>query len=262
MPILSFDTLDGVPEGLREFAKTDEQSGKVKVNVVAASKIDEFRDNNIKISKERDDLLTALKPYRDLVGEDIDAFRTDLDDARMTRERVKAGELKESRAVEEAVAKRTEEMRKNYEDQLKAQGREMAAWKTKSESSDGLYRQTLVKQAIKDAAIANADVDNRALDDIVSRGMSIFKCDDHGRVQPFNGDAPIYGADGVSPMTTHEWVGKLKETAPYFFKASQGGGASGSSEKGGHNGKTRADLMKMSPRERLAFINNEPGAKL
>lgn len=268
MPVLSFDSLDAVPEGLREVAKTDEASGKVTVNVVAASKIDEFRDNNIKLSQERDGLASQLAPLKGLLGEfDYDAFKADLDDARLTRQRVKDGELKESRGIAEEVQKRTEEMRKSYEDQLQAKGREGAAWKTQAEQRDGQLKQQYVVNAIKDAA-SNSElgVVPSAIADVTHRALAIFKAGDDGKITPYAGDAPIYGADGVSPMSPHEWLEKLRVEAPHFFKGTNGGGSNGGQgEKKIHLGgkMSTQDLANIKdPRQRLAAINGEPGARL
>ena len=58
MPEIVFESLDKVPEGLREHAK--EEEGKVKVNVVPKNKLDEFRETNIKLAQERDSLKSAF----------------------------------------------------------------------------------------------------------------------------------------------------------------------------------------------------------
>jgi hypothetical protein len=45
MPIINFDSLEQVPEGLKEFAKTDDATGKVtKSTWSPSSKLDEFRE--------------------------------------------------------------------------------------------------------------------------------------------------------------------------------------------------------------------------
>lgn len=266
MPILQFDTLDLVPEGLREYAKAVENGdGKVTINVVAASKIDEFRDNNIKLSQERDDLIKKLEPLQKIVGEDPEAFETSLTDLRATKQRVEDGELKEGRALEEALHKRTEEMRKSMEDRLQTEGKEKAAWRQKHDELERRYKQSQVASAVKDAAVSqDSGVVPEAINDITSRALNVFRTDDQGRIMAYAGDAPIYGADGVTPMTPKEWIAKLREEAPYFFKGSNGGGAGGDPNAtktvvGGH---TREKLQAMTAAERLAAANGEAGSKL
>lgn len=257
MPILQFDTLDLVPDGLREHAKQIDGSDKVTVNVVPQAKIDDFRDNNIKLSKERDDLLAQLDPLKAIIGDDAEAFTKSLEELRLTSQRVKDGELKEGRALEEALAKRTDEMRRSYDERLQMEAKEKGAWKGKHDQLDAKFRQSLVMAAVKDACVLeDTGVEPRAIADITQRALSVFVADDHGKITPYSGDAPIYGADGVTPMTPKEWLTKLKEDAPYFFKGTSGGGAGGDTvHKVG--GRTMEQLKSMTAAERLAFANGE-----
>lgn len=262
MPVLSYDTLDMVPEGLREMAKQVDGSDKFQVNVVAAAKIDEFRDNNIKISKERDTLLAEIEPLRALVGEDPTAFGSHVEELRAIAQRVKDGELKEGRALDEALQKRTEEMRKQYDERLQAVGKEKAAWQGRHDELQSRYKQSLVSNAITSAAMAQGSgIDPTALNEIVRSGLDVFKADDGGRLTPFVGEAPLYGADGVTPMTPAEWLKKLREEKPFFFLNSQGGGAGGATTKTVH-GKTGDQLKSMTAAERLAVANGETTARL
>lgn len=258
MPIMNFDTLDACPPELREFAKTVEGSdGKVTVNVVPKTAIDEFRDNNIKLTKERDTLREELDVYKPIVGEDREGFVKSLEELRQTAQRVKDGDLKESRGIEEALHKRTEELRKDYDGRLQAEGKEKALWRHKYDALDGRFKQTLVSSAIKDAVMqADSGAEPRAANDIVTAGLSVFKCDDHGRIIPYEGDAPIYGADGTTPMTPKEWVARLKEEKPFFFKHSNGGGGGGDQAKKVH-GRTPEQVKAMTASERLALANGE-----
>jgi hypothetical protein len=261
MPILSFDSLDAVPDGLREFAK--DADGKITVNVVPEAKLSEFRDNNITVSKERDSFRDQLDVYKKIVGDSPEDFEKDLQDLRLTRDRVAQGDLKESRAVEEAVGKRTEEMRKKYDEELQTKGKETAAWRQRATEAENRYRESLVVQAVKDAANApDSGVDPLATSDIAKRALGIFKVTDDYKLVPMNGDAPIYGSDGVSAMTPKEWLAKLKEEAPYFFKASQGGGSGGETTRKTLMGHTMKDLRAMTSAEKLAIANKEQTAKL
>lgn len=260
MPVLSYDSLESVPEGLRDVAKTHED-GKVTVNVVPESRLSEFRDNNIAVSKERDTLRETLDKYKGIVGDDTAAFEQDLSELRVTRDRVVAGELKEGRQLEEAIGKRTEEMRKKFEEELQTKGRESAAWRQKHEVLDRQHRQTLVTQAIKDAAtLAEAGVEPKAIGDVATRALQVFRVMDDGKIIPMNGDAPIYGTNGVDPMTPLEWLSKLKEEAPYFFKGTHGGGAGGDTTKKNSFGMTHKEFSQMTPSQKLAIANKEPNA--
>lgn len=268
MPNIFYDTLDECPEGLRPFAKNDENSGRVVVNVVPEVKLSEFRDKNIQLSKDNEDLIAKNTVLSSIVGENPDEFKTQLDELRSVNQRVRDGELKEGRQIEEAIAKRTEEMRKGYIDQLSNEAREKNVWKQRAEQENARYKEQVVVSAIRAAcSTPELGVLPNAVDDIVERAKRTFKVSDDGKLTAYNGDAMIYGADGASSVTPAEWVAKLRETQGYFFKGSHGGGA-GSEGGGGRNepkiaGKfSKEQWAKMSPRERLAAANSEPGATL
>jgi hypothetical protein len=262
MPVLNFDSLEQIPEELRGSAKPDTATGKIVLNVVAANKIDEFRDNNIRISKERDELANLLNPLRPVIGDDPAAFLAQLEELNALKQRVENGEIKESKGLDEVVAKRTEEMRKSLTDRIEAQARENGAWKKNYEELDGNYRRSLVTSAIKDVAmLADVGVDPRAMGDLTTKALGVFKVDDEGRIVAMAGDAPLYGPDGVSPMTPKEWLVKLKDEAPYFFKGSTGGGAGGDRTSKVH-GRTHAELKAMTASQRLALVNGEKNARL
>ena len=44
MTVITYESKEAIPEGLAEFAK--EEDGVYSVNVVARTKLEEFRDNN------------------------------------------------------------------------------------------------------------------------------------------------------------------------------------------------------------------------
>ena len=77
MPIVTFETLESVPEGLRESAK-ESDDGKVSIDLVTNSKLQEFRDNNVKLSEERDTLQKQVENFNKIVGDDQDAFTEQL----------------------------------------------------------------------------------------------------------------------------------------------------------------------------------------
>lgn len=101
---------------------------------------------------------------------------------------------------------------------------------------------------------SDSGVEPKAISDITMSALGIFRCDDHGRIIPYEGDAPIYGADGTTPMTPREWIGRLKEEKPYFFKASNGGGAGGDPAKKVLN-RTPEQIKAMTAAQRLELAN-------
>lgn len=262
MPIFTFDSLDVIPESLRNFAKGE--GDKVQINLVPQEKLDEFRDTNINLVKERDELKQRVETLEPIVGEDPAAFTGELTELRATAQRVKDGTLTDSRKIEEEVIRRTEDMKKTLEDQIRAAQKESGLWKTKAGQVEDTYKRTLVSSAIKDAAIdPDAGVLPGAIGDILSRAGGVWRAQDDGRVLAFQGDLQLYGADGGSPLTPKEWLGKLKEEAPWFFKGTHGGGAGGDGGAArGPLGKTAQEMKGMSAQDKLALANGDKGPRL
>ena len=263
MPTIRFDSLDQVPEGLQDIAKSVEgEDSAVTVDVVAKGKLDEFRDNNIELSKERDQMIAKMEQMESLIGDDPEAFKAELDELRQMKERVEAGELKESRALEEAVGKRTEEMRKSFEERQQTVTKELAAWKQKYEALQDSYKKEKVKNELRAAAVDHKEDPNpvglhpQAVDDVIQRGLKVFSVGDDGKITASDGEATIYGADGVTPMTPREWMHKLREEAPYFFEKTSGGEGGGDQPKKVVGNMTREQIAELSASERLELANN------
>lgn len=255
MPVLPFDSLDLVPEELRSGAKPVEGSDdKVTVNVVLNDTLKEFRENNIAISQQRDELQVANSNLFRIVGEDTKAFEDDLMNLRETARRVNDGELKAPTDIEEELAKRSTAMIANYEDQGKKERSETLAWKTKASDIQMRLENTYIDRAVTDAVLnEKSGVRPEAMADILSRARDRFVFEE-GKVIPKNGDATIYGPTGTEPQTPLEWILEtLKPAVPYYFKESSGGGANGGDTLTG--GVSSADLSSMTAKQRLAYAN-------
>lgn len=258
MPKVTFDSLDAVPEGLKDIAK--DEGGKFVVDVVGAAKLAEFRDNNIKIAQERD----ALKAYRDrlapVVGDDIDGFVTSLQEMSGIVTQVKDGKLKGTEAIEAEVNNRVASMKTGFETQLAEANQRLNQAVQVAGAADQRYRRSIVDQAITAAVIdEQSGALPTALPDILARAYNVFQVTDDGKVVAKDGDAIIYGADGASPMTPTEWVtGRLRESASHFFKNSNGGGAAGGGNAGDarYGGMSETDFRKLTPHQKLTLANS------
>lgn len=254
MPDIFFDTLDAVPAELREHAKED--SGKVVVNVVPKVKLDEFRENNIKVSKERDDLTKVVQRVTGLLGEDFDVAENEIKELRTVHRRVKDGQLVENTSLEEALAERTKSMREAYEDQIRNEAKEKKAWQDKAVTTDLRLRRTFIDRAVTDAVLGeDSGAEPKALPDILRNAYDVFQVTEDGKLIAKNGGAVVYGEDGTTPMTPLEWLKKLRSDRPYFFKQSNGGGAGGGDKN--RFGMSEADFAKLTPEQRLRIANGE-----
>lgn len=259
MPDILFSSAEDLPEELRPFAK-EAEGGKIVINLVPNERLKEFRDNNVKIVQERDDLKTRLADIETVLP-NFDKAKTpaELAELRSIQKRVKDGELTESKAIEEALQERTKELRKSLEDQLAARGKALTDAEKARQLAESKIKQQAVKIAMRDAINdPKAGVVPSAVDDIIQRALSTFTVDDEEKLTPKQGGAVLYGADGVTPMSPLEWLGTLKDTSPHLFKQSNGGGTGAAEQK--FNGFSKAEFEKLSPEQKIAAHNeaNKP----
>ena len=247
MPKITFTDRSQVPEGL-DVAEVD---GKFVVEVVNKSKLDEFRDTNINITKERDSLKAYRDSVADIVGDDAAAFKATYTDLAATAQKVKDGTLKGTDAITAEVEARTKSMREDFERQLVSKANEARTATENARSWEDKHKRSLIDSAITKAAInPESGVETTALPDIMTRAYGVFKVQDNGSVVPMDGEAVIYGNDGATPMTPDEWVASLKKQAPHFFKRSAGGGSEGGANKG-LGGMSPEAISKLSPAQKM-----------
>lgn len=260
MPILNYDSIDQVPEGLKEVAKTDEATGKVSVNVVPSTKLDEFRQKNIDLSKQLEAVSPTLARVKEIAGDDLDSFVNDVKGLREIAQRVKDGELKTDDQIEQAVQDRIKVLRDGYEENSKAVNRELAEERKKSESLGEMLNRTRIDREVTAAVIVpESGVRTEALPDVLERAYRQFKVED-GKLVAKNGESVVYGANGADSMTVAEWLVKLRTDAPHYFKGNAGGGASGGKDDkiGGY---TAAQIAAMTPAQKLALANDPKAGK-
>ena len=258
MPNITYESLDEVPEDLRDFVHPLEgDENKLVVNVVPKKRLDEFRTNNTELLNERDHLKAANSRLAGIVGEDIEGFEKKLIDLKTVSQRVKDGDLTESTDVEEAIAKRVSGIVEGYDSQLKKTASEVAVWKETAAKKDAELRRNHIDNEITRAVLdSKSGARPEALHDIKTRAYNVFVVED-GKVIAKKGEATIYSSNGVDPMSPLEWISSpLKEEAGYLFKDSSGGGASGG-DTTNSGGLTAAQLDKMTPLQKITHANKK-----
>lgn len=230
MPDLLYKTLAEVPEELK--AEATQKDGQYVVSVVPKTKLDEFRNNNIALSRERDELKNKVTTYSSLVGEDPEKAKGELNELRTTYQRVKDGSLKGSDAIEAAVKERIKDTETNYQGQLATLGTKLQEKDASVAALADQLNRSLIDRDVTNAVLAgDSGVNPAALPDILTRAYGTFKVV-NGQLVAKSGDAVIYGSDGVTPLKPKEWLAKVLKDSPYLGKQSAGGGANG----GGNGG--------------------------
>lgn len=191
--------------------------------VVGKDKLDEFRNNNVKLLKD-------LEKFKDV---DLAKYQELLALAKKQEEKklIDAGE------IDKVVEQRVGEMKSTYENQIK----------TLTEQNSVAQRQLeslLIDNAVRDAAVKSG-VQPTAVDDVLLRAKATFKIKDGNAVPVDAQGNVVYGKDGTSPMSVVDWTTGLKKQAPHLFQGSQGGGAQGS-------GKGNVDTSKLTSAQKIA----------
>ena len=182
---------------------------------VEKAKLDEFRNHNIALTKERDDLKARFD------GINPDEVRALADEKRKLEEaaQLKAGE------VEKVIEARTKAARTELDKQLSTVTGERDALNARLVAIQ--IDQGVITVASKRGLRASA------MPDITARARGVFRLVD-GVPTAFDADGQTVraGKDGVTPMTLEEWVDAQVSEAPHLFESNAGGGAASNGSGG------------------------------
>jgi hypothetical protein len=206
-----YEKQEEVPEALKgEYVEKD---GKWILQVdgaVAKSVHDEFRNNNIRISRERDEhkkIVDALVEAGLTVDEALrlKGLESDLNEQKL----FKKGE------IDKIVQERQKDLLSKHEKATTASKKQM----------DALTRELEIMR-IDEAAVAEAlkhGLEDTAAEDIKSRARAVFKLID-GKPKALGQDGFELTDDSGAPLTIDKWVPGLKSNYPHLFKRNTGGG--------------------------------------
>lgn len=184
-------------------------------------KIQTFRSTNVRLTKlvdvfaKANDIEVDEKATPEELADTVGARISELTDNGKTPAKI------DKKTMDAEVAKRTDQMRKEYEANLK---------EAKGQASEHYNRLSALE--INNAVISEATkigLADGAAADIVARARQIFTYQE-GKVLALeeDGETPKYSKDGISPLTINEWVKRLSEKdGKHLFKPNSGGGASG-----------------------------------
>jgi len=205
------DAIEGLEPTVSSLYIQNEEDKKYYLNVegvVAKEKLEEFRDKNVEILKENDNLKVTFKDidpkkYRDLLKMEADGKFSG----------------KTNEEIDRIIGERVGSMRTELE------GKIGELEKVKEVQASQL-NVMLVDNVVRDAA-NKGGVTGAAVDDILLRAKTIFRLVDGKPVPHDDRGNVLYGNDGTTPLSVVGWVGSLKKTAPHLFPSSQGSGAPG-----------------------------------
>jgi hypothetical protein len=237
-------TLEEVGEAFRsEYKKTDDGYVLDTDDSSFQQKIGEFRNNNITLQKQIDELNKTMTKYK---GVDPEKYATAME----TLQKLEEKQLLEAGQVDKVIEQRTAAMRSDYEGQITSLNTLVETHKGQAiqykTRLDDIAISTAIQQAVNEVATPRKG----ALEDIQLRARTTWKVGDDGNIVPMSDGKVLYGKDGKAPMTPQEWVGNLTTQAAYLFEPNSGGGSQGTGAKPA----TGANGSKVLPRE--SFSSN------
>lgn len=244
-------SLEGLSE---EVAKLYKQGGDGKFHLQteedegAKAKIAEFRENNIKLQKELDEIKKKFSSVDlDQIGEMKKKLQL-IDDKKLIEEG----------KIDELVAQKVERMKLDYEEQIKQLKGALDERDKKLSATGQRLSEVLIDSEITKSVNGVGVVRKEAMTDILARGRRTWSLDENGNPIPKEGDRLLYGKDGKAQLTFDEWAQALVIQAPFLFEGSSGGGAGGSDRNAG--AKTPADISKLPLNERLTLAHKQQAA--
>lgn len=219
---LFVENLDDISENHRSlYEQTDD--GKYRLDVdgaVPREKLDEFRQNNI-------DLLKKLDNFK---GVDVQKYAKLLD----IEKRINDKDLVEAGKIDEAVQSRIQSMKTEHEGVVNELSEKLNLSNRQLES-------LLIDSAVRVKALELGALP-AAMDDVLLRAKSAFKLVDGAAIPHVDGK-PVYGKDGVNPMSVEEWISGLSKSASHLFGKTSGGGAPGSGSSSSQNNTSKMSAI-------------------
>lgn len=209
--------LEDVAEALRGYYKPNPSGDgfilNVEGGVVPSSKLEEFRDNNVALKRENQELKDKWKDADPAKYAELVKLEKDLKD----------GKIKGTDA-ERILNERTEAMKTEYEGKITAATKDRDSYKGRLENL--LIVDSTMSEAMKLGLVPTAK------DDLAARAKASFGLNDKGEPVVMKDGKEVFGAAGTA-MGVKEWLAMQVTAAPHLFGKSSGSGSGGGGGGGG-----------------------------
>jgi len=210
---LTKDQFDELSEALQALYELKDGVYYAQVDgMVAKARLDEFRENNIKLLEEKSSVEKVLKEFGDLTVEGLEELRKKAE-ANANANGSGLSDEEKAELVDKEVNKRIAKMREDNE-------KTVGELNEKLTESDKQLSKLVIDNSLSQEAI-KAGIQESALPDVILRGRTVFKVKD-GNAIPYNGEEVVYGKDGETPQTMGEWLSERADDSPHWFKPSTG----------------------------------------
>lgn len=240
-----FDLLS--PELQKEYTQTPGNEDEFLLEQDDTSfkaQLGEFRNNNIRLIKEKATLEEDAKRFKDI---DPDKYN----EAQRKLAELEDKKLIEEGDVEALVENRTQRMKADHQGQVTALNTKLEGITTEHANLENQLSRVLIDSTAQQAVTIVGAVRKGAMTDILSRARGVFQLQE-GVPVPIGADGNVlYGADGKSPLSIEEWAKGLTDEAPYLFEGTKGGGGQGSDKNNPPGNKGQIDAN-----DKEAFATN------
>jgi len=221
--VVDFETLASSPE----------------MQAIIQAKIDQevsgLKNKNSELIEKDKKLKENLKQYEGLDIENLRSLQKQMEENEEMR-------LLAEGKTEEVLTRRTEALKKDYQQQLEVRDTKLEELTSLLKKRDEDFTELVVDGGIRQAYV-EVDFEPTAMEDIVNLGRRTFIMDEKGETVPRDPSGNIiFGKDGQTPVTYKEWLEGLVESRPYLRRPSTGSGAPGAA---GRKGK-KVDTSNMS----------------
>lgn len=180
--------------------------------VVPKGKLDEFRNNNIALKRQLEEVTERFAGI-EMEPAEIKAL---IDQKDAIEEAARNG--RKNVDIDKMLNERTARLREDYERRISAVSKERDG--LSSQLAERVISQEVLRVAAEKGLRSTAQLD------VTSRARALFTLADGKPVAQRDGQ-PVYGKDGFTPLSVEEWVESLTAEAPHLFEGSSGAGANG-----------------------------------
>lgn len=184
------------------------------------TKLKEFRDNNVTLTKRQEELLATAEKFKDV---DLEKY------SRAMEELSKIDELEDAEMLKKGkfnlvMEKRTKQMRDEYEKTAKQLTTELSNAKTQAQQLQRDYHDLLIDTTVQSQLSEIGVVRKNAMPHLLHLGRQTFTVGEDGRsVVAREGQQNSKG----EPISFKDWGEVLLKEHEFLFESSGGGGAGG-----------------------------------
>lgn len=208
------------------------------------SKLNEFRDNNVKLLKEQKDLLKQADKFK---GVDLDKYNA----AQAKLLELEDQQLIDEGKMDELLEVRTERMKADFQNKYTALETRNTELETSANDSKTKLHLKMVESKISSSVGNVGTVKKGAMIDILSRAGKVWKLDKELELVAMEDETIIIGPGGKDPLTPDEWSTQLLQDASHFFE-----GSGGSNSDGNDNNKGKDGSAIIQAGDKLAYSKN------